>query len=370
MAIVDVQLQGESKKYFTPEERQFLSSAIRGEASHILGDQVEILSQAKFRKLVQANSEGCSEAGCFAGFVAEIGVDLGMQPTISYAFGKLKMTLEVADSRATIGSKTLSAPPTEAGKNELGESALIAARELFHEVKTRLGLAATPPTATVTEKVQAKSSGLIPKGCYDRGSTSGPKDELPVKNVCIDAILMDTTEVTQIQYQSVMGTNPSYFSKCGDLCPVENVSWVQADSYCKKVGKRLPTEAEWEIAARGGMNTIYGCGKSSQCVKSFGWYNENSNEKTHPVAQKTPNAYGLYDMMGNVREWVADWYNAEEYSKTFQSNPEGPKSGPGKVVRGGSWYGDVNATRPAYRYYEVPNMRRSFLGFRCVEDQK
>ncbi len=75
-------------------------------------------------------------------------------------------------------------------------------------------------------------------------------------------------------------------------------------------------------------------------------------------------------MMGNVREWVADWYDAEQYKKSFQTNPKGPTSGPGKVVRGGSWYGDVNATRSAYRYYEVPNIRRSFLGFRCVEDPK
>ncbi len=253
MAIVDVQLQGESKQIFSPEERQFLSSAIRGEASHILGDQVEILSQAKFRKLVKANSEGCSEAGCFAGFVAEIGVDLGMQPTISYAFGKLKMTLEVADSRATIGSKTLSAPPTEAGKNELGENALIAAKELFQEVRSRLGLVKVQ-TAPVTN---AKVPGLVPKGCYDRGSTTGPKDEQPKQNVCIDAIVMDTTEVTQSQYKTVMGTNPSYFNRCGDQCPVESVTWLQADSYCKKVGKRLPTETEWEIAARGGSFNTY-----------------------------------------------------------------------------------------------------------------
>lgn len=143
MAVVDVQVQGDAKKYISDQERQYLSTAIRSQASQVLGSQVEILSQAKFKKLVKANAEGCSEAGCFAGFIAEIGVDLGMQPTISYAFGKLKMTLEVADNRATLGSRTLSAPPTEEGKNQLGEQAEIAAKELFTEVATRLKLQPT-----------------------------------------------------------------------------------------------------------------------------------------------------------------------------------------------------------------------------------
>lgn len=143
MAVVDVQVQGDAKKYISDQERQYLSTAIRSQASQVLGSQVEILSQAKFKKLVKANAEGCSEAGCFAGFIAEIGVDLGMQPTISYAFGKLKMTLEVADNRATLGSRTLSAPPTEEGKNQLGEEAEIAAKELFTEVATRLKLQPT-----------------------------------------------------------------------------------------------------------------------------------------------------------------------------------------------------------------------------------
>jgi len=140
MAVVDVQLRGAAKDQLTAEEKDFLSTAIRSQASQILGTKVEILSQAKFKKLVRANSEGCSEAGCFAGFIAEIGVDLGLQPTISYAFGKLNLTLEIADSRATIASRVLSAAPTNEGKNQLGQEATLAARELFTELAARLEL--------------------------------------------------------------------------------------------------------------------------------------------------------------------------------------------------------------------------------------
>jgi outer membrane protein OmpA-like peptidoglycan-associated protein len=140
MAVIDVQLQGEAKKFFSPEEKMYLSQAIRAQASQILGGSVNILSQASYKKLVRANSEGCSEAGCFAGFLAEIGVDLGVQPNVSFAFGKLKLTLEVADKRATIASRTLSAPATAEGKNKLGEDAEVIAKELFTEVAARMGV--------------------------------------------------------------------------------------------------------------------------------------------------------------------------------------------------------------------------------------
>jgi formylglycine-generating enzyme required for sulfatase activity len=140
MAVIDVQLQGDAEKYFSPDEKKFLSQAIRAQASQILGGSVNILSQANYKKLVRANSEGCNEAGCFAGFLAEIGVDLGVQPNVSFAFGSLNLTLEVADKKATISSRTLTAPATPEGKNELGKEAVVAAKELFIEVASRMGL--------------------------------------------------------------------------------------------------------------------------------------------------------------------------------------------------------------------------------------
>lgn len=145
MAVIDVQIQGEAKKFISLEEQRYLSSAIRGQASHILGNKFQILSQANYKKLVKANADGCSEAGCFAGFIAEIGVDLGVQPTITYAFGKLKMTIEVADKVVSIGTRTMSVPPTEDGKNELGELAEQNAKELFFEVAQKLSVPITTP---------------------------------------------------------------------------------------------------------------------------------------------------------------------------------------------------------------------------------
>lgn len=165
MAVIDVQLQGDAKKYFSSEERQYLSTAIRGQASQILGDKVEILSKANFEKLVRANVEGCSEAGCFAGFIKEIGVDLGMQPNISYAFGDLTLTMEIADKKATIASRSLSAKPTEEGKNELGKQAIVLARELFQEAIVRLKLEGKkkkkkPITETVDSDPQMLDSSM------------------------------------------------------------------------------------------------------------------------------------------------------------------------------------------------------------------
>lgn len=126
-----------------------------------MGAKVEILSQAKFKKLVKANSEGCSEAGCFAGFIAEIGVDLGMQPTISYAFGELTLTFEIADNKATIASRTLVSKPSEAGKNKLGKQAIVLAQELFQEAILRLNLVQKKkPTSPVPEE-KPKTQGLV-----------------------------------------------------------------------------------------------------------------------------------------------------------------------------------------------------------------
>jgi len=140
MAVIDVQLQGDAKKYMNEQERRYLSTAIRAQASRILGTQVEILAQDKFKKLVKASGEGCSEAGCLAGFFKEIGVDLGVQPTVSYAFGELKLLLEAADKRASLASRVYSAQANEKGKNLMGKQVERLAEELFTEVAIKLNL--------------------------------------------------------------------------------------------------------------------------------------------------------------------------------------------------------------------------------------
>ena len=390
MAIVDVQLQGEAKKYFSTEEKQYLSTAIRAQASQILGSQVEILSQAKFKTLVKANSEGCSEAGCFAGFIKEIGVDLGMQPTVSFAFGKLKMTLEVADSKSTIGSRTLSASPNEDGKNKLGEDAELAAKELFVEVAARMGMSqpsVKAPAAKDPEKVVPRDTqkavkmlgttraddGManIPAGCFLMGSTTGSADETPLRRVCLSAFAMDKHEVTQDQYLRVFGQNPSSFKGCGN-CPVENVDWTQANNYCSLLDKRLPTEAEWEYAARAGSVSKWSCGDDESCLGAIAWYASNSGERTHPVGLKQPNAWGLFDMLGNVWEWTADWYDKSYYQMGQTQDPTGPgygsNAGKGysRTGRGGSWHGNPEGLRLSRREHRAPNTSGTNLGFRCA----
>jgi len=177
-------------------------------------------------------------------------------------------------------------------------------------------------------------------------------------------------EVTQAQWQSVMGNNPSKF-KTPDL-PVENVSWRDTQTFFQKMNDRndgyryrLPTEAEWEYAARAGTNGAY-----AGSLDAVGWYRENSHERSHPVGQKQPNAWGLYDTHGNVWEWVQDWYGAKYYSSNTASDPAGPAEGTFRVMRGGSWDDDAAYARVAVRSIGEPNYRHGNfdleIGFRCV----
>jgi formylglycine-generating enzyme required for sulfatase activity len=183
---------------------------------------------------------------------------------------------------------------------------------------------------------------LILAGTFQMGSTNGNSDERPVHTVNITkAFYMQKTEVTQGQWRAVMGTNPSWFSDCGDTCPVEQVSWNDIQGFLTALnamdpGKnyRLPTEAEWEYAARAGTTGDYG---GTGVLDQMGWYSDNSGSQTHPVAQKQPNHWGLYDMHGNVWEWVQDWYSATYYSVSPTNDPQGPATGTSRVLRGGSW---------------------------------
>jgi formylglycine-generating enzyme len=215
----------------------------------------------------------------------------------------------------------------------------------------------------------------IPGGKFMMGSPEGEgdSDEHPQHEVTVKGFYMDRTEVTQAEYKRVMDTNPSYFNSCPD-CPVEKVSWNDANAYCKKVGKRLPSEAEWEWAARKGSTTKYCWG--NEINGEFAWYSGNSEMKTHPVAQKKPNAFGLYDMSGNVWEWCSDWYGSTYYQQNIADNPRGPESGVCRVLRGGSWSNswdslrcrgrDGGSLRCAGRDGGSPSFRYYFVGFRCV----
>jgi formylglycine-generating enzyme required for sulfatase activity len=211
---------------------------------------------------------------------------------------------------------------------------------------------------------------LVPGGCYRMGDTfgDGSSDEKPVHEVCIDDFYMGKYEVTQGQYQAITGSNPSHFK--GSDRPVEKVSWNDARDYIRKLNQRsgktyrLPTEAEWEYAARsGGRSEKYAGGDS---VDAVAWHSGNSGSQTHPVGQKRPNGLGLFDMSGNVWEWCRDWYESGYYGKSPKDNPQGPSGGSYRVNRGGGWYYGPGDVRSANRCRDSPDARNGNLGFRLA----
>jgi len=228
---------------------------------------------------------------------------------------------------------------------------------------------------------------LIPSGCFNMGDafSEGGSDELPVHNVCITSdFYMDVNEVTNAEYAACVcasgctapGDSSSYSrgSYYGNPTyhdfPVIYVSWNQATAYCTWAGKRLPTEAEWEYAARGGLSgqrypwgdTISGS-NANYMDSGDPWDNDTSQVAYYPA-----NGYGLYDMAGNVFEWVNDWYLSTYYSVSPTNDPPGPASGTYRVLRGGSWNINTYALRVAYRMNRNPTNQFYYLGFRCVGD--
>jgi formylglycine-generating enzyme required for sulfatase activity len=168
--------------------------------------------------------------------------------------------------------------------------------------------------------------------------------------------------VTQAQYRAVMGNNPSYYS--GDNKPVERVTWQNAVDFCKAVGGFLPTEAQWEFAARGGNNSNGYIYSGSDNLDEVGWYSNNSSSQTHDVGQKNPNELGIYDMSGNVFEWTADLYQINYPSSS--TNPTGASSGFYRVYRGGGWSSSVGSCRVSFRYDYNPGCYNLSLGFRVA----
>jgi formylglycine-generating enzyme required for sulfatase activity len=183
---------------------------------------------------------------------------------------------------------------------------------------------------------------LIPAGSFRMGSADGDEDEAPAHKVTINRpFYLGKYEVTQAQWEAVMGSNPSGFK--GETNPVENVSWDDVQEFIKRLnekegttGYRLPTEAEWEYAARAGTDTHYFFGNDEGELSKYAWYEDNSGEETHPAGQMQPNPWGLYDIYGNAWEWVEDWYEEGYYAESPGTDPKGQSSGSYRVLRGGS----------------------------------
>ena len=231
----------------------------------------------------------------------------------------------------------------------------------------------------------------IPAGEFMMGSEEGGSDEKPVHRVRItEPFYMGVTEVTQEQYEAVMGENPSRFK--GARNPVEQVSWNNAREFCRKLSAktdktvRLPTEAQWEYACRAGSTTPFCFGSDIGRLKDYGWFYLNSGDEVLPggtewdfekvlgewgcqtrgVRQKKPNTWGLYDMHGNVWEWCRDWYDSDYYENSPTADPTGPASGSSRVLRGGSWFLSANYVRSAHRGHHDPTRSGGSGGFRVV----
>jgi len=232
-------------------------------------------------------------------------------------------------------------------------------------------------------------------GTFPMGSDNGESEEKPAHTVTVPSFSIGKYEVTQREYQEVMGTNPSKFkgglsAPAGNL-PVEQVSWFDAIEYCNRRsvkegltpaysgsgdnitcdwdanGYRLPTEAEWEYAAKGGSSdpAAYEYAGSNS-VDTVAWYDGNSEKRTHEVGTKAPNSLGLYDMSGNVWEWCWDWYGS--YASGPQTGPRGASSGSFRVLRGGCWLNSAQDVRSAHRAYGAPFFPNHRLGFRLVRN--
>lgn len=201
----------------------------------------------------------------------------------------------------------------------------------------------------------------------EQGSDANDR-ERPVHSVTLSGYYIGKTEVTQALWKAVMGSNPSEFK--GDNRPVESVSWDDCQAFIRKLNAltgqnfRLPTEAEWEFACRGGNNSRGYKYSGSNYIDNVAWHDGNFGDKTHPVATKSPNELGIYDMSGNVWEWCADWYG--DYSSGRQTNPKGPYDGSYRVDRGGCWFSLAGYCRSSFRRIIYPSYRYYYLGLRLA----
>ena len=212
----------------------------------------------------------------------------------------------------------------------------------------------------------------IPPGSFTMGSEKNA-DEKPLHTVYIRSFLMGRTEITQKQWRDVMGSNPNRFSACGPECPVESVSWDEVQQFISTLNQRtgqkyrLPSEAEWEYAARAGTTTEWSFGNDESKLGNYAWHGRNSGGRTQEVGKKLPNAFGLYDMHGNVWEWTEDcWHENYAGAPTDGSAWTTGCRGNYRVLRGGSWSNSPAFLRSANRIWNYPDIRDSSGGFRLA----
>lgn len=248
------------------------------------------------------------------------------------------------------------------------------------EVKTepKIIVPTTPNIIIPTKKIDFEPDLILVEGGTFKMGSNEDGDEKPIHDVTLDSFYIGKYPVTQAQWVAVMGNNPSHFK--GDNLPVEKVSWEDAQVFLEKLNQKisplgtkgkysLPTEAEWEYAARGGNKSKGFIFSGSNNLEDFAWYDKNSGNKTHEVGTKKANELGIFDMTGNVWEWCQDSYDQNYYSKSPIQNPMGALSGSSRVYRGGSWNDSPQFCRAAYRYPYSPALCKHNLGFRVALSQ-
>jgi formylglycine-generating enzyme required for sulfatase activity len=240
----------------------------------------------------------------------------------------------------------------------------------------RAAIAATGLAWRVRDTATQVEMLLVPPGTFEMGCIMGSNQygcfswEQPVHQVTLtNAFYLGRYELTQAQWVATMGSNPSFFQGSSDSAtrPVEQVSWNTIQGYLSTTGFRLPTEAEWEYACRAGAQTpFYNGSTDDSTVETLAWFAPNSGSQTRAVGGKLANDFGFHDMLGNVWEWVNDWYGG--YTAEAQTNPPGPGSASYRVHRGGSWLAGSSGVRSSYRLYGSPGVANSRIGFRVARN--
>jgi formylglycine-generating enzyme required for sulfatase activity len=275
------------------------------------------------------------------------------------------------ESRSAEASKTgheKSVPPSPEESSSAETSKTTEAAEPVKESAAPLN----PILQRLLKNMVYVQGGSFTMGCTNEQGSDCFDDEKPAHTVQINSFYIGKYEITQEEWEAVMGSNPSHFSNCVK-CPVENVSWYDVQAFINALNRltgrqfRLPTEAEWEFAARSGNRSRSQKYSGSDNLVSVAWYNGNSGSRTHPVGQKAANALGLHDMSGNVWEWCSDWAEQNYYSKSPGNNPRGPGAGNYRMLRGGSWGRDARSCRVSNRHnFDTPIYHNYGIGFRLV----
>lgn len=353
-----------------PAYAQDLTSILVSEITKL--GKYEVYSQENVRTLAGWTAErmtlGCTDTKCLTA-LGQMDIAILISGRVGKIGNTYSISLHLFDTQNVRAENSIS----EECKSE--DELIPLVRQV---VRKLLGIEVAPSASTsplpgrsFADPVTGMEFVFVKGGCFEMGDTfgDGTTDEKPVHEVCVDDFYLGKYEVTQGQWEKVIGNNPSSFR--GRDNPVEQVSWNDVQQFIDRLNNqssrkyRLPTEAEWEYAARSGGKRDKFSGTSQESeLGQYAWYISNSGTQTHPVGQKKPNGLGLHDMSGNVWEWCADWYDGNYYKNSLKNDPTGPSSGIMLVIRGGSWGDSPRGVRAAYRYRDDPAYRNSSSGFR------